>query len=325
MTGRRRVLTFLARRMLQAIPLVAGIVTLTFVLIHSAPGDPVYLMAGDGGDAAYYAAMRAHYGLDRSMPEQYLHYVKTVATGDFGFSYGYQQPVFAVIRDRVPATLALSLPAFAIAAALGLVVGLTGASAPRSRLDVGLRLLTSALYSAPVFWVGQILLLFFAVLVPVFPVGGMRSLRESTDGSAGTLDLLWHLVLPCVSLSFSFLAIIARVTRASVITETRREYVRAARARGLSSAAVLLRHAAPNALLPIVTVTGHQVGLLLTSASLTEAVFGWPGLGELLLDASAQRDYPLIIAILLTTSLVVVAANVVTDVVYTAFDPRVEV
>lgn len=325
MTGRRSVLIFLARRMLQAIPLVAGIVTLTFVLIHSAPGDPVYLMAGDGGDAAYYAAMRAHYGLDRSMPEQYLHYVRAVATGDFGFSYGYQQPVFAVIRDRVPATLALSLPTFAISAVLGLVVGLTGAAAPRSRLDVGLRLLTSTLYSAPVFWVGQILLLLFAVLIPVFPVGGMRSLRESTSGGVGTLDLLWHLVLPCVSLSFSFLAIIARVTRASVITETRQEYVRAARARGLSPTAVLLRHAAPNALLPIVTVTGHQVGLLLTSASLTEAVFGWPGLGELLLDASAQRDYPLIIAILLTTSLVVVAANIVTDVVYTAIDPRVEV
>ncbi len=325
MTGERRVLTFLVRRTLQAIPLVAGIITLTFILIHSAPGDPVYLMAGDGGDAAYYSAMRARYGLDRPLPEQYLHYVRSVLSGDFGFSYGYQQPVFGVIRDRIPATLALSLPAFAIASILGIVVGLAGAAARGSRLDVALRLMTSTLYSAPVFWVGQILLLLFAVLIPIFPVGGMRSLRESTQGSVDPLDLLWHLVLPCASLSFSFLAIIARVTRASVIAETRREYVRAARARGLTPAAVLLRHAVPNALLPIVTVAGYQVGLLLTSASLTEAVFGWPGLGELLLDASAQRDYPLIIAILLTASIVVVAANVVTDVVYTAFDPRVEV
>lgn len=324
MTGERRVLSFLVRRTLQAIPLVAGIVTLTFILIHSAPGDPVYLMAGDGGDGAYYAAMRARYGLDRPMPEQYLHYVKAVLSGDFGFSYGYQQPVFRVIRDRMPATLALALPAFAIASILGIAAGVAGAATRRSRLDVALRLLTSTLYSAPVFWVAQILLLLFAVLIPIFPVGGMRSLRESTSGSVGTLDLLWHLVLPCASLSVGYLAIIARVTRASVIVETRREYVRAARARGLSSSAVLLRHAVPNALLPIVTVAGHQVGMLLTSAGLTEAVFGWPGLGELLLDASAQRDYPLIIAILLTASLVVVAANVATDVVYTALDPRVE-
>jgi peptide/nickel transport system permease protein len=170
----------------------------------------VYLMAGDGGDAAYYTTMRAHYGLDRSMPEQYLRYVRAVASGDFGFSYGYQQPVFAVIRDRVPATLALSLPAFAIAAVLGLVVGLAGAAAPRSRLDVWLRLLASALYSAPVFWVGQILLLLFAVLIPIFTVGGMRSLRESTSGGVGTVDLLWHLVLPCASLTAGFLATSSR-------------------------------------------------------------------------------------------------------------------
>jgi peptide/nickel transport system permease protein len=318
--SRRSVARLLLRRVLQAVPLALGIVTLTFVLIHAVPGDPVYLMAGDGGDAAYYAAMRARYGLDRSLPEQYARYLRSVALGDLGFSYSYQEPVARIVAARVPATLLLTATAFVMAAILGITIGVLGASFSGSRGDRVLRLFTSVLYAAPSFWIGQLLLVTLAVAMPIFPVGGMRSLRDPSGGS-----ILWHLVLPAVSLTFSSLALTARVTRASVRVEQRQEYVRAVRARGLSETAALLRHALPNALLPVVAVIGHHAGALLTGAGLTEAVFGWPGIGQLLVDAVNGRDYPLIIAILVAVSGLVIAANVLTDVISMSIDPRVEI
>jgi peptide/nickel transport system permease protein len=317
-----RFLRFLVRRLLHAMPLLAGIITLTFVLIRVAPGDPVYMMAGEGGDQAYYAEMRARYGLDRPLIEQYLVYARSVLSGDFGFSYGYQQPVFGVVLDRLPATLLLTGSALVAATLLGLLAGVM--TALSARLDAPLRILTSCLYSAPVFWTGQLLLLAFAVALPLFPVGGMRSIRPDPAMAASVLDVLRHLVLPCATLTFGFLAVTARLTRASLLVERRREYVRAAQGRGLSWQATMVRHALPNAALPVVTLVGHQAGTLLTGAALVEALFAWPGMGRLLLDASLQRDYPLIIAVLLTVSFVVLAANVVTDALYGALDPRIE-
>lgn len=313
---------FLVRRVLQAVPLIAAIVTLTFILIHAAPGDPVYMVAGDGGDAAYYAAMRARYGLDRPIAEQYAAYVKGVLSGDFGFSYGYQQPVFEVIRDRMPATLLLCGSSLLLAAVAGLLLGLWAARTPEGPADIMVRTVTSVGAAMPMFWTGQLLLLAFAVAIPLFPVGGVVSIRDGWGWRP--VDLAWHLVLPATALSIGLVAMIARMTRAGLIVEMRHEYVRAARGRGLSSDAALTHHALPNALLPVLTIVGNDTGALLTGAALTEALFGWPGIGQLLLEASAQRDYPLIIAVLLTASLLVVAANVVTDVCYTVLDPRVE-
>lgn len=311
-----------ARRVTQAVPVVAGIVTLTFFLIHLAPGDPVYMMAGEGGDAAYYAEMRGRYGLDRPLGEQYVRYVGAVLQGDFGHSYAYQRPVVDVVLERLPATLLLSATALILATVAGMALGVVAALTPASRLDLWLRVATSVIFAAPVFWTGQVLLLLFAVVVPVFPVGGLTSLRDTSRTGLG--DLLWHLTLPAVSLSFGFLAALSRVVRGSLSVETRREYVRAARARGDSRVRAVLGHALPNALLPAITLIGHQSGYLLTGAGLAEVVFGWPGIGRLLLDASSERDYPLVIAVLLAVSLLVVAANVVTDTFYVAADPRVE-
>lgn len=320
MTG-GRLARFTLRRAVQAVPVVAGIVTLTFVLIHLAPGDPVYMMAGEGGDAEYYAQMRARYGLDRSLPAQYASYVRAVLGGDFGYSYEYQRPVLDVLVERAPATLLLSGAALGLAVVVGLGLGTIAAVAPSSWADIVMRVATSTVFAAPVFWIGQLLLLAFAVAIPIFPVGGMTSLRGD---AAGPLDVLWHLALPAVCLSTGFLAVLARVVRSSVLVEVRREYVRAAQARGDSRTLAVMAHAFPNALLPAITLVGHQMGYLLTGAALAEVVFGWPGIGRLLLDASAQRDYPLVVAVLLAVSLVVVAANVVTDAVYVAVDPRLD-
>lgn len=317
-----RLARFTLQRALQAVPVIAGIVTLTFVLIHLAPGDPVYMMAGEGGDAQYYTEMRARYGLDRPLLVQYASYVRAVLGGDFGYSYEYQRPVLDVILDRAPATLLLSGTALALAVLVGLALGAIAAIAPASWTDVLMRISTSTVFAAPVFWIGQLLLLAFAVMIPVFPVGGMTSLRG--DAAGRTVDVLWHLALPAICLSTGFLAVLARVVRSSVLVEVRREYVRAAQARGDSRTRAVMTHAFPNALLPAVTLVGHQMGYLLTGAGLAEVVFGWPGIGRLLLDASAQRDYPLVVAVLLAVSFVVVAANVVTDALYVAVDPRLD-
>jgi len=321
MTARRFAL-FLLWRALQAVPVVAGILTLTFVLIHLAPGDPVYMMAGEGGDTHYYAAMRARYGLDQPLPVQYARYLRAALTGDFGYSYEYQRPVVDVVLDRAPATLLLTGAALLLAIAAGTMLGTVTALTPHGWLDVGLRMATSAMFAAPVFWTGQLLLLAFAVAIPVFPVGGLTSLRGNTGSPAA--DVLWHLALPALCLSLGFLAVLGRVLRSSVLLETSREYVRAARARGDSRVRAALAHALPNALIPSITLVGHHAGNLLTGAGLVEVVFGWPGMGRLLLDASAGRDYPLVIAVLLAVSFVVVTANVVTDSVYVVVDPRID-
>jgi peptide/nickel transport system permease protein len=317
-----RLARFAARRALQAVPVIAGIVTLTFALIHLAPGDPVYMMAGEGGDAAYYAEMRARYGLDRTLAAQYASYIGAVLRGDFGYSYGYQRPVLEVVLDRLPATLLLSGAALAIAVAVGLALSVLAAVAPASRADVVFRLAGSVVFAMPVFWLGQILLLALAVAIPIFPVGGMTSLREAPVSPVR--DVLWHLALPAACLSAGFLALLARVLRSSVLVEVRRDYVRAARARGNSSARAALSHALPNAMVPAITLVGHQAGSLLTGAGLAEVVFGWPGMGRLLLDASASRDYPLVIAVLLVVSFTVIAANLITDALYVVADPRIE-
>lgn len=316
-----RLVRVLCRRGVQAVPVVLGILTLTFVLVHTAPGDPVVFMAGEGGTTDYYAAMRARYGLDRSLPEQYLSYLSAAIRGDLGYSFEYQQAVVEVIAGRLGATLLLTGTALALAVAGGLGAGLVAALAPGSSIDAALRLGTSLLAASPVFWTGQLLLLAFAVAVPIFPVGGASSLRG--DAAAPWLDTVWHLALPAACLSLGFLALLARVVRASVLVELRREYVRSARARGTTRRVVAVRHALANALVPAVTLIGHQAGSLLTGAGLVEVVFGWPGLGRLLIDATGQRDYPLVIAMLITVSLVVVAANLVTDVLYAAADPRI--
>lgn len=318
----RRFVPFLAWRALQAVPVVAGILTLTFALIHLAPGDPVYMMAGEGGDEAYYTEMRARYGLDQPLPVRYVRYVRAAVGGDFGYSYEYQRPVVDVVLDRAPATLLLSGAALLLAVGAGVTLGAVAALAPHSWIDVGLRVTTSAVFAAPVFWTGQLLLLAFAVAIPVFPVGGLTSLRGEVASAWG--DVLWHLTLPALCLSLGFLAVLGRVLRSSVLIEVGREYVRAARARGDSRVRAALAHALPNALIPAITLVGHQTGNLLTGAGLAEVVFGWPGMGRLLLDASAQRDYPLVIAVLLAVSLIVVAANVVTDAMYVVVDPRIE-
>ena len=303
--------------------MLLGLLVLNFVLIHSAPGDPIYLLAGQSGDAAYYAEMRARFGLDRPLPEQLGRYVLNVARGDFGYSFAYRQPVFQVILGRIPATLLLSLSGLTVATVLGLWLGALSARHAATPLDYLISAGTLIGYSMPAFWLGQVLIIVFAAGLGLFPVQGMTTARGGYSGVGYALDVLWHLVLPAVTLGLLQLALVTRLTRTGLLEVLAEDYVRTARAKGLARSAVLYGHALRNALLPVVTVIGGHVGTLLAGAVLTEIIFAWPGLGRLIYDATLARDYPLLMAIFLVVSASVVVVNVLTDLAYAYLDPRV--
>jgi len=312
------------------VPLILGVLVLTFILIHLAPGDPIYILAGDGGDKAYYTEMRAYYGLDRPLLEQLARYLLAVLHGDFGYSFTYQQPVFQVIVGRIPATLLLMGTALALSTILGLLLGTLTGTRPHTRLDRAITVLTLTVYGIPVFWLGQLLIIVFAIWLNWFPIEGMVSARDDYTGIFYGLDVLHHLALPAIALTLpaialtlSQLALTARLTRTTLREVIGEDYVRTARAKGLPEKAVVLRHALRNALMPIVTVIGNEIGLLLTGAALTETVFAWPGLGRLLLSATLNRDYPLLMAIFILVAITVIMANLFTDLLYTWLDPRV--
>ncbi len=313
---------FVVRRLLIAVPLLLSVVVLTFVLIHLAPGDPVRILGGDGGDLAYYAAMREKFGLDRPILEQLLIYIGSALHGDFGFSYVQRRPVFDVIADRVPATLLLMGTALVLSTVAGIWFGLLAARRQGRAADKAVTVATLIGAATPAFWLGQVLVIVFAAGLGWFPVAGMTTARGAAPGME-LLDRVWHLVLPVVTLGFLQLALVTRLTRSGLIEALREDYARTARAKGLSVKATLRAHALPNALLPVVTIIGSHFGTLLSGAVLTEIIFAWPGLGRLLFDATLSRDYPLLMALFILTSASVILANLATDVVYTAFDPRI--
>jgi peptide/nickel transport system permease protein len=311
------------RRLVMAVPVVVAVTTLTFVLIHLAPGDPIYLLAGDGGSPAYYRDMREKYGLDRPLPEQFVRYAGAALTGDFGYSFMYQAPVGRVLAAHAPASLLLGATALALATAGGLLLGLLSVARPRF-VDPVIRVVSTALYAAPVFWTGQILIILFAVRLGVLPAGGLTTAREPLEGLALARDVAWHLVLPAVTLALPFMAIILRVTRAATIEALQEPFVQAALARGLPRRRLITRHAAPHAWAPVAALVGEHAAAIVAGAALTEALFGWPGVGYLVLHASLHRDYPLVTGAFIVISAAVVFFNALADAVCAWLDPRIE-
>ena len=314
---------YILRRILQAIPLLLGALAINFLLIHLAPGDPIYLLAGDGGDERYYAEMRARFGLDQPIQNQMGLYFFNAAQGEFGYSYVYNQPVFQVISARLPPTLLLLLPAFLLSTGIAIVLGMLAARRAHSPIDHAIAVITLIGYGMPAFWLGQLLVLGFAVTVRWFPVQGMTDVRQSYEGLAYWLDVLRHLVLPMLTLGLLNLALVTRLTRTGLREELAEEYVRTAYAKGLRESYVLERHALRNALLPVVTAIGNYIPTLFTGAVLTEIIFAWPGLGRLLYDATLARDYPLLMGIFIFVAACVILSNLLTDIAYTFLDPRV--
>jgi ABC-type dipeptide/oligopeptide/nickel transport system permease component len=318
--------SYVLRRLVQAVPLIFGIVIVNFCLIHLAPGDPILALVGEFQlSVEYIEEIRRQYGLDKPVIVQLLIYVLNVLKGDFGYSFSFKQPVIQVILERVPATLLLMFVTTLFSTVLGVIFGVISSRKQYSKTDNFITLVSLIGYSLPVFWLGQMLLIAFSLKLPIFPAQGMLSLRESYTGLAYWADVFHHLVLPAFALGLSYLAINTRFTRASMIEVMGQDYVRTARAKGVSERRVIYKHALRNALLPLVTLTGLNFGFLLTGAVLTETVFAWPGLGRLMYDSIYARDYPVLMGMFIFISILVIVVNLVTDIFYSVLDPRIRI
>lgn len=315
-------LRYTGRRLLVAVPLLLAAAATTFLLVHLAPGDPVLYLAGESGTPAFYAQVRRELGLDRPLPEQLARYLWHVVRGDLGRSLHQGRPVAALILDRLPATLLLVGTAFALASVLGVALGIWAGLRPDGPVDRALLAATTVGSALPVFWVGLLLVLLFALGTGWFPTQGMTSPRAPQGTLPAAADLLHHLVLPALALAVQPLAAFSRVMRAKLREALAEPYVMTARAKGLPRRRVVA-HAARNALLPVITLMGGHASALVTGAVLTETVFAWPGLGRLALDATLTRDYPLIMGLVLFGALGTVAVNLLTDLTYGLVDPRI--
>ena len=302
-------LHFLLRRLLLTIPVLLGVATLVFSLIHLVPGDPIQTMLGESAAPQEIARLRTQLGLDRPLYIQYWMFLKGVGKGDLGVSLRTNEPVARAIADRMPATIELAAAAMCLAILVAIPLGIVAAVGAGTIVDYAATTLALAGISIPNFWLGPLLAIVFAVTLGWLPVSG-----------SGTLA---HLVLPAITLGAPLGAVLARMTRASVIEELRELYVLAARARGVSRARAVLRHAFRNSLIPIVTVLGLQMGAVLTGAVITETIFAWPGVGRLLIQSINFRDYPLVQGCILLIAVTYVAMNLLTDLAYGLLDPRI--
>jgi len=300
---------YFARRLLLTVPVLLGVATLVFSLIHLVPGDPVQSMLGEAASPQEVADLRARLGLDRPHYAQYGTFLAGLTRGDLGTSLRTNQPVAATIRERIPATFQLAFAAMAVAVALAIPLGIVAAVYAGGPIDLAATTLALVGISIPNFWLGPLMAIIFSVVLGWLPVSGR-------GGAA-------YLVLPAVTLGAPLAAVLARMTRASMVEELRELYVLAARARGVSPFRAVVRHAFRNSLIPVVTVLGLQFGAVLTGAVITETIFAWPGVGRLLIQSISFRDYPVVQGCILLIAITYVAMNVLTDLVYGLLDPRI--
>jgi peptide/nickel transport system permease protein len=300
---------YLIRRLLLTIPVMLGVATLVFALIHLVPGDPAQAMLGETAPQADVLKLRHSLGLDQPLLTQYRTFMTGLARGDLGTSFRYNVPVTAQIREKFPNTATLAVAAMCFAILFAIPLGILAAVFRGTFIDHAAMTLALAGISMPNFWLGPLLAILFAVRLGWLPVSGTGGLS--------------HLILPAVTLGAALSAILARMTRATLLEELRELYVLAARARGLSGMRAVVKHAFRNSLIPIVTIIGLQFGAVLTGTIITETIFAWPGLGRLLIQAISFRDYPLVQGCILFISVTYVAMNLLTDLTYGLLDPRI--
>lgn len=325
-----KLISFLIARLSKAFFVILGVVVLNFLLIRLAPGDPASIMAGEAAssDPAYVEQLRQQFGFDQPLLQQLWLYIKGILQFDLGFSYRNRLPVLDLIVERLPATLLLMVLAFIFSFVVG---GLLGVLAARSRytnkkkwLDSSIMSVALLFYATPLFWLSLLMIILFSVTLGWLPAFGMESVGAGLTGLDRVLDISAHLVLPVVSLGFFFMAVYARLARASMLEVMDMDFIKTARAKGVPAGQVIRKHVIRNAMLPVVTFAGIQLGQMAGGAVLTETVFGWPGIGRLMFDALMQRDYQLLLGVFLVTSTMVVVFNIITDLIYRVVDPRIE-
>ncbi len=302
------------RRILLTLPVIWVVVSVVFLLIHLVPGDPIVQMLGEGASAADISALRHAYGFDAPLSQQYAHYWRGILHGDLGQSLRLHDSVTHLVLQRYPYTLALTLAALLIGIAFSVPAGVLSALHPNRWQDRTLGVVSLVGLSFPNFALGPILILVFSIYFGWLPV--------STAGTGGIGDFLLHLVLPAITLGLGLAAILTRMVRTAMLEELGQDYIRTARAKGLSENRIVYRHALRNALIPVLTVIGLQFGSLLSGAIVTETIFSWPGIGRLTLSAISNRDYALVQGCILAVGLTYVAINLLTDVAYTIANPR---
>jgi peptide/nickel transport system permease protein len=319
-------LSFVAQRIAKGVIVLLAIIVLNFFLIRLAPGDPATVMAGEAGasDKVFVEQLRHKFGLDRPLPEQLLIYVKGIATLDLGFSFRQQAPVAQLIAERLPATLLLTLSAFAISLTLGILFGVLAARFAGTFLDTAITVLALIFYATPIFWIALIAILFFSVWMDWLPSFGYETVGANYTGFHHVLDVGAHLIMPAATIGLFFMATYTRMTRASMLEVGRQDFVKTARAKGLRDGLIQRRHILRNALLPVVTLAGVHSGTLVGGAVITETVYAWPGIGRLMYEALLQRDYNLLLGVFVVCSAMVLIFNLVTDLVYRLVDPRIE-
>lgn len=319
-------LRFVLRRLAQAVPIILGIVALDFLLLHLAPGDLADVLAGEAGSATpqYMAMLRQQFGLDQPLYVQLALYAKHMLTLDLGYSFRDQMPVIDLVLDRLWPTLLLMGTTLVLSVGVGVLLGLLAASRVNSWRDTLISILAVVSYATPLFWVGLMLIVAFSLKLDWLPATGMTDVAAFYEGWDYVVDVARHLVLPALTLSLFYLALYTRLMRAAMLEQYGMDYVVTARAKGLTEGRITFRHVLRNAILPVVTMAGFQVGALLGGSVVVEAVFGWPGLGQLAFQSLFARDFNLLLGIFFLSSCLVVGVNLAIDLLYTFLDPRID-
>jgi peptide/nickel transport system permease protein len=323
---RAKGLRYVLRRLALAIPTILTIVVLNFALVHLAPGDAADVLAGEAGSATpeYMAQLRQKFGLDKPLSAQLAVYLKQVLSFDLGYSFRHGMKVSELIATRLGPTLLLMLTVLVLSVGLGVLLGTVAARNLNRWRDNVISVLAVLAYATPVFWAGLMLIVVFAVKLGWFPVSGMEEVAAFNEGWARVVDIARHLVLPALTLTLFYLALYTRLMRASVLDQYAMDYVVTARAKGLTERQITRRHVLRNAVLPVLTMAGVQVGALLGGSVVVETVFAWPGLGFLAYESLFARDINLLLGIFFISGCLVVAVNVVVDLLYSLLDPRIE-
>ena len=327
MTRSSKIFKFVLKRLLQGIPIILAIVIINFFLLNMADGDAVDVLAGEAGSATpeYMAELRAKFGLDQPLPVQLMVYLKNVVMLDLGYSFRHDMPVSELIVDRFWPTALLMVSTILLAVGFGILLGLLAAMRLNTWKDAVITVFALITYATPLFWVGLMMIVVFSLNLGWFPTSGMENVAAFYEGWDRVKDIVVHLVLPTITLSLFYLALYTRMMRASMLEQYGQDYVITARAKGLTERRITFVHVLRNALLPVVTMAGVQVGALIGGSVIVESVFAWPGLGMLAFESLFARDLNLLLGIFLLSSALVIVVNLIVDIIYSLLDPRIEV
>jgi peptide/nickel transport system permease protein len=318
---------YIVRRLIQTVPVVFGVVIVNFLLLQLAPGDLATVLAGEAGGAPkeYIDQLRARFGQDQPVYVQLFNYLRNLVVLDLGYSFRQSAPVLGLLLQRLGPTLLLMVCTLVLSLGFGILMGLLAALWVRTWKDNAISVAAIIVYATPLFWVGLMLILVFSIWLDWFPTSGMEDVVAFHEGWARIVDIAHHLVLPTVTLSLFYLALYARLMRASMLEQRGLDYVVTARAKGQSERKITTRHVFRNALLPVVTMAGVQTGGLIGGSVVVESIFAWPGLGQLAYQSLFARDYNLLLGIFFMSAVLVVVVNLIVDVIYVFLDPRIRI